>query len=44
MKSMPEFYLRTLAVSLSAKGAIAFWLVIPAAILILAIAWRIALG
>jgi len=44
MKSAPEFYLRTLAVSLSARGAIAFWLAIPAALLILAIAWRIAIG
>ena len=42
MRSAPEFYLRTLAVSLSAKGSIAFWLAVPAAILILPIAWRIA--
>ena len=42
MKSAPEFYLRTLAVSLTARGAIAFWLAIPVGILIVAIAWRIA--
>jgi len=43
MKNAPEFYLSTLAISLSARGAIAFWLAIPVALLIVALAWRIAI-
>jgi hypothetical protein len=44
MKIAPEFYLRATAVSLSARGAIAFWLAIPVGVLILSVAWRIAVG
>jgi len=41
MKTAPQFYLRTVDLSLSAKGAIAFWLAVPVGALILAIAWRV---
>jgi hypothetical protein len=39
-----EFNLRLVLVSLSAKGKVALYLVVPVAALLLAIAWRIALG
>jgi hypothetical protein len=44
MRNAPEIYFKTLVLSLAARGAIALWLAIPVGLLIVALAWRIAVG
>jgi hypothetical protein len=42
MSEVPdEFVLQALAVTLSAKGAVALWLATPVSAILLAVAWRI---